>query len=144
MSGVELLEKYPLTSKVINDWVTAQMLESFKDNSVPQEFKDYMLAQGVENDKMAVMIDANPRFLFDVFDDNNVIIETIVFPDNTFSCKIGRQATTQSWTKRKDAEKFSIEAAFEILEEKLQEERIDVIGQNGNTGEHYEEVDNKN
>lgn len=139
MSGLELLEKYPLAAKVINDWVMSQMLESFKDDSVPQEFKDYMLAQGVENDKLAVMIDSQPRFLFDVFDFNDVIIETIVFPDNTFSCKIGKQATTLSWKTRKEAEKFGIEAAFELLEEILQEERMKVIAQNGNTGEHYDE-----
>lgn len=139
MLGIELLEKYPLSAKVINDWVTNQMLESFKDESVPQEFKDYMLAQGVENDKLAVMIDSQPRFLFDVFDFNGAIIETIVFPDNTFSCKIGRQATTLSWKTRKEAEKFGIEAAFGVLEEILQEERMTVIGQNGNTGEHYDE-----
>lgn len=139
MSGIELLEKYPLAAKVINDWVMGQMLESFKDDSVPEDFKIYMRQQGVENDKLAVMIDAQPRFLFDVFDFNDVIIETIVFPDNTFSCKIGKQATTLSWKTRKEAEKFGIEAAFELLEEILQEERMKVIAQNGNTGEHYDE-----
>lgn len=119
MSGLELLQKYPLAANVIKAWVMEQMLESFKDESVPQEFKDYMREQGVEDDKVAVMIDAQPRFLFDVFDANDVIIETFVFPDKTFSCKIGMQATTLSWVTRKEAEKFSIEAAFEILEKKL-------------------------
>jgi hypothetical protein len=119
MSGIELLEKYPLTAKVVSDWVMQQMLESFKDESVPEEFKHYMLQQGVDNDKLAVMIDTQPRFLFDVFDENDVIIETIVFSDKTFSCKIGRQATTNSWKTRRESETFSIEAAFDILENKL-------------------------
>jgi hypothetical protein len=140
MSGIELLEKYPLTAKVVSDWVMQQMLESFKDESVPEEFKHYMLQQGVDNDKLAVMIDTQPRFLFDVFDENDVIIETIVFPDKTFSCKIGRQATTNSWKTRRESESFAIEAAFDVLEEKLGEERIKVIAQNGNTGEHYDEI----
>ena len=140
MSGIELLEKYPLTAKVVSDWVMQQMLESFKDDSVPEEFKHYMLQQGVDNDKLAVMIDTQPRFLFDVFDENDVIIETIVFPDKTFSCKIGRQATTNSWKTRRESEAFSIEVAFDILEEKLGEERMKVIAQNGNTGEHYDEI----
>lgn len=119
MSGIELLEKHPLSAEVVKAWILEQMLESFKDDSVPDEFKDYMRQQGVENDKVAVMIDAQPRFLFDVFDANDVIIETIVFPDKEFSCKIGMQATTLSWKTRREAEAFSIEAAFEILEKKL-------------------------
>ena len=140
MSGLELLEKYPLSAKVIKDWIMIQMLESFKDESVPEDFKNYMREQGVENDRVGTMIDAQPRFLFDAFDNESVIIETIVFPDNTFSCKIGRQATTNSWKTRREAETFAIEAAFIILEEKLQEDRMKNIGQNGNTGEHYDEI----
>jgi hypothetical protein len=98
-----------------------------------------MLEQGIEDDKMAIMIDANPRMLFDVFDDNKVFIEIYMFPDDTFTCKISNGATTQSWKTRKEAESFAIEAAFEILEDKLGEERMAIIAQNGNTGEHYEE-----
>lgn len=119
MSGIEMLEKYPLAAEVVKGWILEQMLKSFKDDSVPEDFKNYMREQGVENDKVAVMIDAQPRFLFDVFDANDIIIETIVFPDKEFSCKIGMQATTLSWKTRREAEVFSIEAAFEILENKL-------------------------
>jgi hypothetical protein len=119
MSGVEMLEKYPLAAKVVKDWVMVQMLESFKDETVPEGFKDFMLEQGVEDDKVGVMIDANPRFLFDVFDENDVIIETVIYPDKTFSVKIGKQATTESWKTRKESERFAIEAAFEILENEL-------------------------
>ena len=119
MSGIEMLEKYPLAAEVVKGWILEQMLKSFKDDSVPEDFKNYMREQGVENDKVAVMIDAQPRFLFDVFDANDIIIETIVFPDKEFSCKIGMQATTLSWKTRREAEAFSIEAAFEILENKL-------------------------
>jgi hypothetical protein len=139
MSGIELLEKYPLASKVINDWVMHQMLESFKDESVPQEFKDYMLAQGVENDKLAVMIDTQPRFLFDVFDHNDIMIEIMIYPDKTFTCKVDNRGTVQSWKTRKESEAFAVEAAFDILEEKLGEDRMKIIAQNGNTGEHYDE-----
>ena len=140
MSGIELLEKYPLAAKVVNEWVTKQMLESFKDESVPEEFKHYMLQQGVDNDKLAVMIDAQPRFLFDVFDENDIIIQILLEKDNTFSHKILSVVTTNSWKTRRESEKHAIEAAFDILEEKLGEERMKVIAQNGNTGEHYDEI----
>jgi len=125
MSGLDLLEKYPLAAKVVSEWVMQQMLESFNDESVPEDFKNYMLQQGVDNDKLAVMIDAQPRFLFDVFDHNDVIIETIVFPDKTFSCKIGNLATTNFWKTRRESEKHAIEGAFEILNNKLTPEPVE-------------------
>lgn len=139
MKGLDLLEKYPLAAKIVTDWFLKQMLESFNDDTVPEGFKSYMLEQGIQNDKVAALIDVNPRVLLDVFDENDVIIETIVFPDKTFSCKIGKQATTLSWKTRKEAEMFAVEAAFEILDMNLGEARMNIIGQNGNTGEHYEE-----
>jgi hypothetical protein len=138
MTGLELLEKYPLSAKVIKNWIMLQMMESFKDTSVPDEFKDFMLSQGVENDKVGTMIDAQPRMLFDVFDENNIIIETFLYPDTTFTIKIGNQATTNSWKTRRESEVFAIDTAFEILEDRLNEKRMNIIGQNGNTGEHYE------
>lgn len=131
MNGLELLEKYPLTAKVIRDWFLEQMIESFKDETVPDEFKDFMRQQGVENDKVGKMIDVNPRMLFDVFDENDVVIETSLYPNGEFTIKIGNQATTNSWKTRKEAEAFAVEAAFEILEKKLTPapEQIDVQGE---------------
>ena len=119
MTGLELLEKYPLTAKIVKDWFMKSMIESFKDENVPQEFKDFMLEQGIEDDKVGKMIDVNVRILFDVFDENNIIIETLLYPNGEFTIKIGNEATTKSWKTRKEAEHFGVEAAFELLEEKL-------------------------
>jgi hypothetical protein len=119
MKGIELLEQYPLTAKVIREWFLERMIESLQDENVPDEFKNYMRDQGVHNDKVGVMIDANPRMLLDVFDENEIVIENSLYPDGTFTIKIGNEATTQSWKTRKEAETFAIEAAFEILETKL-------------------------
>ena len=119
MKGLELIEKYPLAGKVVKEWFFKSMLESFKDDSVPDEFKEFMLEQGIEDDKIGTLIDVNPRMLLDVFDENEIVIENSLYPDGTFTIKIGNQATTQSWKKRKEAELFAIEAAFEILENKL-------------------------
>ena len=119
MKGLELLEKHPLTANVVRDWFMNQMLESFKDETVPEGFKQYMLEQGIDNDKVGTLIDVNPRNLLDVFDENNIIIETSLYPNGEFTIKIGNQATTNSWKTRKEAEMFAIEAAFDILENKL-------------------------
>ena len=74
MNTVELLEKYPKTKKVIKDWFLTEMMSSIKDDSVPKSFRKYIVDQGVEDDKIIRLIDLNPRMLFDVFDENNVII----------------------------------------------------------------------
>ena len=138
MTGLKLLEKYPLTGKLIRDWFLQSMLEGLKDPEIAEEFKEYMIEQGIDNDKVGTLININPRMLFDVFDNNKVFIEIFLYSDDTFTCKIGNQATTKSWKTRKEAELFAVEAAFELLESKLGEERMNVIAQNGNTGEHYE------
>ena len=140
MKGIELLEKYTASAVVIIAWFLEKMIESLQTSDVPDEFKNMMRETGIEYDKLAIMIDANPRMLLDVFDDNDIIIENFLYPDGTFTIKIGNQATTQSWKTRKEAEAFAIEAAIEILEDKLKEARMNIIGQNGNTGEHYDET----
>jgi hypothetical protein len=119
MDGITLLKKHPLAAKVIKDWFMKSMLESFKDENVPEEFKQFMLEQGVEDDKVAKLIDVNVRILFDVFDENGIVIETLLYPSKEFTVIIGRQPTKNSWKTRKEAEHFAVEAAFEILENKL-------------------------
>ena len=119
MKGLELLEKYPLSATIIREWFLEKMLESLNDASISDEFKEMMKAAGIEDEKIGILIDVNSRMLLDVFDDNKIFIEVFLYPDDTFTCKIGNQATTQSWKTRKEAELFAIEAAFEILENKL-------------------------
>ena len=119
MKGLELIVKYPLAGKKVKERFFKSMLESFKDDTVPDEFKEFMLEQGIEDDKIGILIDVNPRMLLDVYDDNKIFIEILIYPNEEFTCKIGNQATTQSWKTRKEAELFGVEAAFEILENKL-------------------------
>jgi len=119
MKGIDLLQKHTASAVVIRAWFLEKMIESLQTADVPDDFKNMMRETGIEDDKLAIMIDANPRMLLDVFDDNDIIIENSLYPDGTFTIKIGNQATTQSWKTRKEAELFAIEAAFEILENKL-------------------------
>jgi len=147
MNGLELLERYPLTAKVVREWFLERMIESLNDENVPDEFKDYMRQQGIENDKLSKMIDVNPRMLLDVFDENDLFIEIFMYPDVTFTCKIGNEATTNSWKTRKEAEMFAIEAAFEMLETKLTPpppvEELEVIDEETVTSkEETDETDN--
>jgi hypothetical protein len=119
MKAIELLEKNPESAKFVIDWFFSKMIESLNGSSVDEAFRNFMREQALDNDKMGVMIDANPRMLFDVFDANDIIIETSLYPNGEFTIKIGNQATTNSWKTRKEAELFAIDAAFDILENKL-------------------------
>ena len=125
MKGLELLEKYPASAEVIKAWFLEKMIESFKDENVPSEFKDFMREQGIDNDKVGTLIDVNPRNLFDVFDNNDVIIQIIPIKEDKvkYLSRVDQFETPYDFKRpyftRKEAELFAIEAAFEILENKL-------------------------
>jgi hypothetical protein len=119
MTGLELLENNPLSATLIREWFLEKMIESLQTADVPDEFKNMMRETGVENDKLSIMIDGNPRMLFDVFDENDVII-IIKYHDNFGFTWAVEEADDQSFYKtRKEAELSAIEVAFEILENQL-------------------------
>ena len=122
MEGLELLKKHPLSAKLIREWFMEKMIESLNNDSITDEFRQFMREQSIDDDKLGVMIDSNPRMLFDVFDDNEIYLN-IFRVKNIFMWSLydieeqildGRVFNT-----RKEAELFAVEAAFEILENKL-------------------------
>ena len=116
---LELLQQHPETTKLIQAWYLDKMLESFKDESVPEDFKEMMKATPITDDKIAKMIDGAPRLLFDFFDENDVIIQ--INTGEMFSYSMNQKdVISSSWNNRKDAEYASIQQAFEILEKKLE------------------------
>jgi hypothetical protein len=119
MKAIEILEKNPESAKLVLKWFFNKMIESLNIGSVDEEFRNFMREQALDNDKIAIMIDANPRMLFDVFDENDVII-IIKYHDNFGFTWAIEEADDQSFYKtRKEAEAFAIEVAFDILENKL-------------------------
>ena len=146
MKGIDLLNKYTASAEIIREWFLEKMIESLQTTDVPDDFKNMMKKTGIENDKLAIMIDSNPRMLFDVFDNNDVIIQIIPIKEDKvkYLSRVDQFETPYDFTRpyftRKEAELAAIEKAFEILEERLGEKRMNIIKQNGNTGEHYDEV----
>lgn len=131
MKGLEILQKYPHSADVVRKWLFDKMMESMQDDSVPEDFKQSMMNEAVTNERLAVFIDTNPRMLFDVFDENDIII-IIKYHDNFGFTWAVEEADDQSFYKtRKEAELFAIEVAFEILENKLTPapEQIEVTGE---------------
>jgi hypothetical protein len=126
MEALKLLEKYPLSTEVVREWFINKMVESVKgDDTVPEDFKNYMLEQGISNDKLCIFIDSSPRSLFDVFDENNIIIQIIPIKEDkiVYLSRVNQFETPYDFKRpyftRKEAEIFAIEAAFEILEQQL-------------------------
>lgn len=124
MEGLELLEKHPLSAKLIREWFMEKMIESLNDNSITDEFRQFMREQVIDDDKIGVMIDANPRMLLDVFDDNEVFIfiHYMDVKDNVeffYSFRNIDNDSVKLFKTRKEAELSAIEAAFELLENKL-------------------------
>ena len=123
MKAVELLEKYPETAKVINEFYRSKMINSMETEDVPDEFKEMLKEQSFDNEYIATFVDASPRMLFDVFDDNEIYINVTAFPNSLFTYSIvgdiAEVGSTETSNTRKEAEKLAIEAAFEILNDKL-------------------------
>lgn len=114
----KLLENYPNATEVIRSWFMDQLVSSFKDQSVPEEFKEFMRQQGIADDKIVKIVESNPRVLFDVFDDNGLIIN-VIHTGNGFSWNVADVKSIKLYSSRKDAEVDVIEIAFKMLDEKL-------------------------
>jgi hypothetical protein len=122
MKAQELLNKHPLAAKVVKDWFLEMMMESMNTDSVPEEFKQAILDEGISDDRISTVIDVQPRTLFDVFDQHELSINIIRTPNRTeeWEWEIMQASVENSICKsRKEAEVFAIKAAFKELETKL-------------------------
>jgi hypothetical protein len=125
MTGEELLETYPKAAVAIKEFYYGKMIDSLQeDNDIPEEFKDMVKAQQFDSEYVATFIDTNPRFLFDIFDSNNINIVIHVYteePPTEFAFSIPQDNLDydQLYPTRKEAEAAAIEQAFKILNEKL-------------------------
>jgi len=118
MRTEELLDLYPIATEVVRDWFMDKMAESFKNQELPKDFKEFMREQGIPNDKLVKLIDVNPRVLFDVFDDNDVIIN-VVHSNGVFSWDVNTVKSLDSYSSRRETESAAVQRAFQILHDKL-------------------------
>ena len=119
---LELLQKYPEAGKVVKSYYLDLMLSTINNENLPEDFKEHVRAQGIDNDKIATIVGSSPRNLFDVFDENGIFIEISV-SNNDFSYKIyprDQDFLDVSWYPyRKIAEELAVKEAFQLLNEKL-------------------------
>ena len=122
MTGAELLETYPKAAVAIKEFYNLKMIDSLQeDNNIPEEFRNMVKEQQFDNEYVATFIDSNPRFLFDIFDANNVLIQiSIDIENNCFRWSFdGGRVESNDYTSRKEAEAIAVEEAFKILNDKL-------------------------
>jgi len=121
MNSQELLETYGKAASVVKDFYLSKFIDSMDTTNVPENYKEFAMEQGIDNDTVAQMMNALPRALFDAFDAHEVYVQISVdLENNCFRWSFdGGHVESNDYTSRTEAEKAAIEKAFEILNEKL-------------------------
>ena len=129
MKGIELLEQNPESAKLICSYYLEVMLESLNDDSLPEDFKDHVRSQGMDNNNIAAILDGNPRNLFDFFDSRKIYVDVRPFTNGLFSYSvisdIATSGSSEVYKTRKEADKEAVEEAIRLLEIVLTKSVID-------------------
>lgn len=122
MKGIELIEQYPKASEVVLEWYKNKMKDSLNISTLSEDIKESFSDYIIGLDHISIMIDNNPRFLFDVFDENDIYIEIFVdYKSNSanFSYTVLNDemySNPLTYTSRKEAELAAIDQAFKLLD----------------------------
>ena len=123
MNALELLQENPHAAKVIKEYYVELMLNSLDESSLPENFKDFLKEQGIDDEKVAQMMEANARNVYDVLDENGFIISiTYDATFEKFSWYINGDQHKIVCSTRKEAENQAVAAALYRLERKLNPE----------------------
>lgn len=117
---LELLQKYPEAAKVVKAYYLELMLETLNDSSLPENFKEHVREKGIDDDKIAKMLNGSPRSMFDVFDHNSIYIN-VTFDNEyrVFRYSVDGEVDSKNYVFRKAAEEAAVSEAFKLLNEKL-------------------------
>lgn len=129
MKGIELLEQNPESAKLICSYYLEIMIESLKDEGLPEDFKESIREQGIDNEKIGAILDGNPRNLFDFFDSRKIYVDVRPFTNGSFSYSvisdIATSGSSEIYKTRKEADKEAVEEAIRLLEIVLTKSVID-------------------
>lgn len=123
MTALELLETYPKAANMISQFYQQRLIQSMNTDNVPEDFKELLKQQNFDNLYVSKFLDANPRILFDVFDENGIFVETL-YMENKFHFTIvnegeGVLAEPESFDTRIECDRFAIRSAIKLLNDKL-------------------------
>jgi hypothetical protein len=124
MTGKEILDANQKAASFIHDFYLNAMLEALEDDKLPENFKQFAREQGLPIENIAAMMNANPRQLFDVFDEQDIYINIASNFNGTFirSLVVENTSVTSSIEKfntRKEADFAAVKDAIIILDKKL-------------------------
>jgi len=129
MKGIELLEQNPESAKLICSYYLEMMIESLKHEGLPEDFKESIREEGIDNSNVGAILDGNPRNLFDFFDSQSLFINIMTEKGKTFSYTIITDTVSVGNTlmslTRKKTEKEAIITAIGMLETRLTNSIID-------------------
>jgi hypothetical protein len=120
MNALELLQNNPHAAQVIKDYYVKLMLDTLDESLLPENFKDFLREQGIDDEKVAQMMEANARNVYDVLDENGFVISMnwdMAF--NKFSYHINDDQYKLLYDSRKEAESAAVNVAIHRLENKL-------------------------
>jgi len=120
MIGKEMLDANPKAASKVHDFYLNQMLNALDNQDLPDHFKEYLEDKGISMDNIADMMDANPRQLFDVFDEYDIIISiTYNRKSSKFCYFVNEDKNKLQFSTRKEADKDAVSTALTLLETKL-------------------------
>lgn len=117
----KLFKDYPKACEIVKQWFLERMLESFKDEAVPEDFKEHVRKQGIPTDQVEKIIGSNPRSLFQVFDDNKLFIEIRLNMEEgpEFSWGVNGNKVDDWYPTRTEAELKAVVECLKQLNEKV-------------------------
>lgn len=120
MNALELLQQNPNAANIIKQYYVDLMINSLDDSSLPENFKEFVREQGIDEEKIAQMMEANARNVYDVLDDNGFVI-SIIYDVNfkKYSWYINDDKHRIVCDTRKEADSGAVAACIARLEDKL-------------------------
>jgi hypothetical protein len=120
MNALELLQENPDAANIIKQYYVDLMINSLDESSLPENFKEFMREQGIDEDKVAQMMEANARNVYDVLDENGFVI-SITYDVNfkKYSYYINNDQHRIVVDTRKEADSGAVAVAICRLQEKL-------------------------
>lgn len=120
MTGKEILDANPKAASLIHDYYLNKLLDSLEDDNLPPEFKEFAREKGLPVENIVAMLEANPRNLFDVFDEQQIIISiTYDRGSNKFCYFVNESKHEEQFDTRKKADESAVKTAISVLENKL-------------------------
>ncbi len=120
MNALELLQENPDAANIIKQYYVDLMINSLDESLLPENFKDFLREQGIDDEKVAQMMEANARNVYDVLDENGFVISMnwdMAF--NKFSYHINDDQYKLLYDSRKEAENAAVNVAIHRLQNKL-------------------------